>query len=48
MDFWNTIKQLKNERIKELFAKHTSKVVVLKVKGSFRCAKYMALIHVGR
>ena len=48
MDFWNTIKELKSERIKELFAQHTSKVVVLKITDTFRCRKYIAFIHVGR
>jgi hypothetical protein len=48
MDFWNAIKELKNLRIKDLFAQHTRKVVVLKVTDTFRCRRYIALIHVGK
>jgi hypothetical protein len=37
-----------NIRIKELFAQHTSKFVVPKVMDTFRCRRYIILIHVGR
>jgi hypothetical protein len=48
IDFWNTIKELKTVRIKELFAQHTRKVVISKVMDTFKCRRYIALIHVGR